>query len=630
MTNLETLQSLFNNRAFVIPDYQRGYAWETEQRSDLLSDLEDLAQMDAGKIHYTGTLVVHNGKHAPQQVLTQQYQVCDIVDGQQRLTSLLILLLSVSRALDTISDAPEIKEATQDLRTSYIKRTSLQNTLYRLTLNGDTNLFFKDHIIGDEPMPNPNPATAAQVNLLAAQTQFDNYLKKETDALPDEAARIMFLLNFANRITNRLGFVLYEVETEAEVGVMFEVMNARGRQLTDLEMVKNYLLYLVSRVCSGEALGQLSGDVNQTWITLLKTLSETGSQGSEDQFMRYHWAIYPSAKWEDGDNRARTSDIHKALKKTLNLRDAQKTPADTAQGIKDYLQSLRSLVVSYRDIQNPSHPNAFVGVSGTPSEKERLVETARTLRRTGRNATVLPVLMAAHHTLSQNASEMQEIFRLCETFAFRLGAVERKASTGETRTCWLAAQMMPGKTPSNPNGQISFADAQQGLQWIIGYYCSDYQLQTALCDPDRDFYAWNGLKFFLYEYEKHLTRAAKLHFVIDIAAFFRRPKEDTIEHILPQGASNVPYWSGLFTSDEMASYRNRLGNLCLTNWNGSYSNKPFPEKRGTPSSAQNDKVYQNSTWQNERELCHETDWTKNAITSRQEKLAQFALTRWHI
>ena len=630
MTNLETLQTLFNNRAFVIPDYQRGYAWENDQRNDLLDDLEDLAQMDTSKRHYTGTLVLHGGKYPPQQVLTQQYQICDIVDGQQRLTSLLILLLSISRALDTLSDAPEVKEATHDLRTSYIKKTSLQNTLYRLTLNGDTNLFFKDHIIGDKPMPNPNPATAAQINLLAAQTQFDNYLKKETDALPDEAARIMFLLDFANRITNRLGFVLYEVESEAEVGVMFEVMNARGRQLTDLEMVKNYLLYLVSRVCTSEALHQLSEDVNQTWGMLLRTLSEAGSQSNEDQFMRYHWAIYPGAKWDEGDKKSRTSDIHKALKKTLNLRDAQKTPGDIAQGVRDYLQSLRSLVVSYRDVQNPLHPNAFMGVSGTQADKERLLGTARTLRRTGRNATVLPILMAAHHTLSGDAAQMQEIFRLCETFAFRLGAVGRKASTGETSTFSLAAQMMPGNTLTNPSVQTLFAGAKQELTGIILYYCSDYQLQTALQDPDRDFYAWSGLKFFLYEYEKHLTQAAKLHFVIDGAAFYKKSKEDTIEHILPQTAGNVSYWSGLFTTDEMASYRNRLGNLCLTNWNSSYSNKPFPEKRGTTTNHKDDKVYQNSPWQNERELCGETDWTKDTIAARQEKLAQFALTRWHV
>ena len=622
MTNLETLQSLFNNRAFVIPDYQRGYAWETEQRTDLLSDLEDLAQMDAGKIHYTGTLVLHDGKHKPAQILSTQYKVSDIVDGQQRLTTLIILLLSVSRALESLSDSDEVKEMAKELRTSYIKRSSSQNTLHRLTLHGDTNHFFKDHIISD--MPHPNPTVPAQSNLLAARTQFEAYLKKKTDLLSDEAAKIAFLGNFAYRITNRLGFVLYEVESEAEVGVMFEVMNARGRPLTQLEKVKNYLLYLVSRTSTGDALHQLSEQVNQTWSALLVTLSEAGGQADEDQFMRYHWAIYPGAAWFENNQPARTFKIHTAVKNTINLRDGKKPDAITAD-ITQYLQSLRSLVVSYRDVMNPMHPQAFIAVnSGNANEKERLLELAQTVWRTGRTATVLPILMAAHHTMSGNVQQLLEIFRLCEVFTFRLGAVQKRADTGETYAYSLAQEMM--------KGNISFPDVVQKMNNLILLYCTDTQLKTTLLDTERNFYAWSGLRFFLYEYEKYLTQAAKLHFVVDWDSFYSQAKEKTVEHILPQGehTGNVSYWSGLFTADEMASYRNRLGNLCLTNWNSSYSNKPFPEKRGTTASHKDDKVYQNSPWQNERELCDETDWTKDTIAARQEKLAQFALTRWHV
>jgi uncharacterized protein with ParB-like and HNH nuclease domain len=56
MSEIVSLEKAFNNRVFSVPDYQRGYAWEVQQRRDLLDDLDDLP---ANKDHYAGTLVLH-------------------------------------------------------------------------------------------------------------------------------------------------------------------------------------------------------------------------------------------------------------------------------------------------------------------------------------------------------------------------------------------------------------------------------------------------------------------------------------------------------------------------------------------------------------------------------------------
>ena len=66
---LKQLQDVFLRSAFVVPDYQRGYAWADQHRTDLLSDLRDLDALAADKMHYTGTLVLHRGRHAAQQVM---------------------------------------------------------------------------------------------------------------------------------------------------------------------------------------------------------------------------------------------------------------------------------------------------------------------------------------------------------------------------------------------------------------------------------------------------------------------------------------------------------------------------------------------------------------------------------
>ena len=76
--NLKTLLEIFNNKFFRIPDYQRGYAWEDKQLNDFWSDLNNL---DDERIHYTGMITVE-----------EKSDVYYVIDGQQRLTTIIILL----------------------------------------------------------------------------------------------------------------------------------------------------------------------------------------------------------------------------------------------------------------------------------------------------------------------------------------------------------------------------------------------------------------------------------------------------------------------------------------------------------------------------------------------------------
>ena len=167
---------------------------------------------------------------------------------------------------------------------------------------------------------------------------------------------------------------------------------------------------------------------------------------------------------------------------------------------------------------------------------------------------------------------------------------------------------------------------------MILYYCTDGQLRAALEDAEANAYEWSSLKYFLYEYERHLTAQAAHGFAIDWEQFFHKPKEDTIEHILPQGENtlNISYWSDRFSPEIFVACRNRLGNLCLTEWNSYYSNKPFDQKRGDAGSSHTMKVYRNSSWHTERELCEFTEWNEQAIVNRQKQLADFALQRWRV
>ena len=98
--NFLTLQQIFTNRLFRIPDYQRGYAWQLPQLSDFWEDLVNLAE---DRYHYTGMLSLKRLKSNAYKewkeekwlIESSDYEAYHIVDGQQRLTTFVILVNSI-------------------------------------------------------------------------------------------------------------------------------------------------------------------------------------------------------------------------------------------------------------------------------------------------------------------------------------------------------------------------------------------------------------------------------------------------------------------------------------------------------------------------------------------------------
>lgn len=109
-SNVYSIAQIFKEKLFVIPDYQRGYAWERQHCEELMEDIELLPD---NKEHYTGTLVLYKSPDTSEvyDVKGGSYQTYDVVDGQQRLTTLTILLNTLHKALLAL-DAEQMKELT--------------------------------------------------------------------------------------------------------------------------------------------------------------------------------------------------------------------------------------------------------------------------------------------------------------------------------------------------------------------------------------------------------------------------------------------------------------------------------------------------------------------------------------
>jgi len=127
MNELESLKSIFKDRLFKIPDYQRGYAWTTKQLKDFW---EDLVNLPVERFHYTGVLSLKKVEGSIWKTWNEEcwliedrgYKPFHIVDGQQRLTTFVIFIQAVSELL---KDLPEYKDKTED--EIYLGSFSLKN-----------------------------------------------------------------------------------------------------------------------------------------------------------------------------------------------------------------------------------------------------------------------------------------------------------------------------------------------------------------------------------------------------------------------------------------------------------------------------------------------------------------------
>jgi len=93
-----TLAKLLDGRLFRIPEYQRAYSWTSHQRGDLFSDITKTHEKGTDEGHFMAAVVCL--RRTKQTLGTDEFHVMEVVDGQQRLTTLIILLNTIKLMLD--------------------------------------------------------------------------------------------------------------------------------------------------------------------------------------------------------------------------------------------------------------------------------------------------------------------------------------------------------------------------------------------------------------------------------------------------------------------------------------------------------------------------------------------------
>ena len=211
----KTLSNLFDGRKiFKIPRYQRAYAWEMQQLREFL---EDIQNQELDRDYFFGTILFQQGE------TKGHFELIDVVDGQQRITTVVIFMKILLDILEENGFEVDI------LRETYIQ----YRKQYKLKVLPSDDDFFRSYILEDNKAPEVLIRTPSQKRLLRAKNYF-------TEKLTDYPVEI--LQEFKDKI-ERTKVLIYSVVDPAEATLIFETTNDRGKTLTNLEKTKSFLMY---------------------------------------------------------------------------------------------------------------------------------------------------------------------------------------------------------------------------------------------------------------------------------------------------------------------------------------------------------------------------------------------------
>ena len=231
-----TLAQLFQGRLFRIPQYQRSYSWHRKQRQDLFADIQQIYDFGKGRSHLMATVVGLRRK--VETIGTTEHQFIDVVDGQQRITTLILLLKAIAVACDhsdATSDTTDarIRDELDDL---LIKDDNA--TLLLLQNNHDSSDYFANYIRRGRHPSSKNAETIANLELLAAMEECEQFVA-------DWQSANNSFVDLVTLLKNRLTFILHEISDESLVYTVFEVLNSRGLDVSWFDRLKSMLMAIV-------------------------------------------------------------------------------------------------------------------------------------------------------------------------------------------------------------------------------------------------------------------------------------------------------------------------------------------------------------------------------------------------
>jgi DNA-binding transcriptional regulator YiaG len=501
MQELESLQNIFKDRIFKIPDYQRGYAWTTRQLKDFW---EDVVNLPLDRNHYTGLLTLKklnkrnlSNWNDEQWLLEDRgYRPFHIVDGQQRITTFVIFIQAISELLKQLPDNKDKNDedvylgsfSLKAIKESYLvveKPPQFIIKTYKFGYEVDNPSFkFLRHRIFQELDSGTIQETFYTLNLENAKTFFKENLYEFYQKYGFTEIESLY-----KKITQNLMFNVYEISDDFDVFVAFETMNNRGKKLSNLELLKNRLIYLTTLYDEDELKPDervaLREKINDAWKEIYYQLGRNKKYPlNDDEFLVAHWIMYFQYTREKGDDYVRflldqkftPQNIYSKTEiKISSLEEFEEIREDdnidqedvenngdeaktvfrsklSPKDIEKYVNSLKSAAVHWYNTHHPvNNPDL--------TEEERLW-----IDRLNRIGIVYFRPLVTVSFLSDNIKEKQRIklFKAIERFIFIAFRLSRAFSSYRNSEFYRAARQLR-------NGELSINDIVKRLVQRMDY-----------------------------------------------------------------------------------------------------------------------------------------------------------------
>lgn len=661
---LQPLSLLFQNRLFRIPDYQRGYAW---QQSQLVDFWDDLVNLQYGRYHYTGLLSLKKLKSSETTswgsdiwMVSKGFKPCHIIDGQQRLTTFVILLNEIVEYSRTLVENEGLSdqnitlgydEKLEDVVSKYIcqhrpPNNQITTYLFGYEVDNPSSDYLKYRIF-NEPYSGTVNETYYTRNLKFAKNFFRDNLTALYESEGLDGINELYL-----KLTQRLMFNIHEIDDDYDVYVAFETMNNRGKKLTNLELLKNRLIYLTTLYPDSKFdkmdKENLRKQINDTWKEVYFQLGRNDKVPlSDDDFLRAHWIVYFSYSRRKGDdyihfllNKFSAKNIFE--KKTVAVTDdfwafLGDTDYDSEIDIEDESNEVETVEVSKLEpreileyINSLKDMAKYWYDTFFPLQSENLSDDERVwidrLNRIGIGY-FRPLIMAVISRRDLKPEKRIELYAAVERFifiCFRLGYFNATFRSSE----YYRASRSIYRKEMNIDDLINDIDktTDANIEYALPNFITKIEKHF---DNKGGFYYWNSIKYFLYEYEYQLAKKNNLD-KVSWEMFTKTEKDKvSIEHILPQTPTKY-YWRNQFrqfSNEEIELLSCAIGNLLPLSQsiNSALQNDSFEDKKASKNGGR--RGYQNGS-HSEIEVAQENDWTAKCIYQRSKKLLEFMENRW--
>lgn len=621
MNIIKPLSEVLEKVLLRIPDYQRGYSWGKNEIEALWKDLE--RAWFQKRVHFTGVITVNKFSNDDYLNLLQEgikeesiireenalmineekYQLYNIVDGQQRFTSILILLFCLIQKLES-------KERQRVLLEKY----------FRKNINGTNTYFFGYHIdvpsrnylvkniFEDREEENEDRETLYTHNLQSAKAYFLSKIHSFSEKSIEDCIYT---------IENRLKFFTLVLDEELDISMVFETMNFRGKTLSGLERFKNRVLYLLSNTnkINDEVRNSRRKEINDTWLEIYRWLGKEGSvKMTDDEFLKAFWIIQFS-------NSDMVNENFKSYSYHLfndDFKDEQSPFIGMDMG---WLKKMRKAISLWFFINNPYE------VEG---DEEFTYQYTATIQRSLYRIThfpkglgkymqvlILAILMRYLPYEDEFLDELEDTENPLIIIENLLWHIER-----HNIICFL---LCGNATHFNREKifRISssfYRDNYRGideLEWDLYHSKVEHfnwnKTDNYIKSFGKHWFGWDGISFILKEYEEILSENM---YKKDISIKPIYPTEEYDE--IRKTYSHI---NGLLKSNRNI-YTYSLGNLLITK--GNNKGKSFDDIKIDIQNAKRE------LYLSEKEILSFQDWTMDTIIERGIKILNTVLKKWEI